>query len=217
MTSCPVPFPGGLSVVSLGITYPLSPPRHKSPNTKPGTPTFPSLHQASWKTGSKCIRQQLKFKQSLDILQWHHASPVYKPCAHKNLKYGVAVCVGTGRTGAPKNPPHLHTCTALIYIAVGIEHSVVHSLTAFSGFWIWSTSQTHWAVFHTHKLYLCRYLVSICPIFGGGVAELIYQSSAYFADSKKSFSALPWILFDSFFCFSFFFFNEAHSAYFGEL
>lgn len=76
--------------------------------------------------------------------------------------------------------PHLYTDTALIYIVVCIKYGVVYSLITFSGFWIWSILPTHWVVFHTHKLYLCRYHVSIHPIFAGGVAELIYQSSAYF-------------------------------------
>lgn len=61
---------------------------------------------------------------------------MYKLYAYKNVKYGVAVCVGTGRTDDPASIPHLHTYTALIYIAVCIKYTAVCSLITFSGFWI---------------------------------------------------------------------------------
>lgn len=104
---------------------------------------------------------------------------------------------------------HSHTCytyTTLISAVVCINYGVLDSLITFSGFWIWSILQTHWVVFHTHKLYLCRYHVSTRPVFGGGVAELIYQSSAYFFLIAKRISQLLWwILFClvGLFCFLF--------------
>lgn len=41
----------------LGWQIPSPHQSTKSPNTKPIISTFPSLHQASWQTGSKCIKQ----------------------------------------------------------------------------------------------------------------------------------------------------------------
>lgn len=109
----PCPLPGGILSSPTWNHLSLSPPEHKSPNTKPVTSTFPSLHQASWKTEPKCIRQQVKFKQSLNVLYWHHASPVYKLSAYKNVKYGSCVCGHRQNRSSYK-----HSTPALLFTSV---------------------------------------------------------------------------------------------------